>query len=112
VRNSQTCNRAAGEHDIEFALSGPIARGPECTRCSSCHLERFASLMEEVATYFSYLAAIRDLFTNDLDMNLFLKASQAGLIEILASARRAMSVNHSASRAALEVFRKAWAALT
>lgn len=68
--------------------------------------------MEEVATYFSYLAAIRDFFTNDLDMNLFLKASQAGLIEILASARRAMSVNHSASRAALEVFRKAWAALT
>ena len=71
-----------------------------------------ASLMEEVATYFSYLAAIRSFFTNDLDMALFLKASQAGLIEMLASARRAMSVNHSASRAALDIFRKARAAPT
>ncbi|SAL30226.1 P-loop NTPase fold protein [Caballeronia humi] len=71
-------------------------------------VKALVSLVEEVSTYFSYLAAIRTFFTNGLKEAPFRDASERGLIEMLASARRAMSVNHSASRARLKVFHDSW----
>lgn len=71
-------------------------------------VKALVSLVEEVSTYFSYLAAIRTFFTNGLEEARFRDASGRGLIEMLASARRAMSVNHSASRARLNVFHDSW----